>query len=67
MESTGYPQHGAKRIKQKGNMAEEGRKEKPTAKAERTLFYDIHAASCGTIKVKVQTTTRPKTPKPVAF
>lgn len=48
-------------------MAEEGRKEKPTAKAERTLFYDIRAASCGTIKVKVQTTTRPKTPKPVAF
>lgn len=65
-ESTRHPQHRA-RIKQKGNMAGEGGKEKATAKAEGTLCYDTHAASCGTIKAKVQITTRPKTPKPVAF
>lgn len=64
-ESTRHPQH-RDRIKQKGNMAGEG-KEKATAKAEGTLCYDTHAASCGTIKAKVQITTRPKTPKPVAF
>lgn len=66
-ESTGHPQHGTERIKQKGNKAEEGGKEKPTAKAEGTLSYDVHAASCGKINVKVQITMKPKTPKPVAF
>lgn len=48
-------------------MAEEGGKEKPRAKAEGTLSYDIHAASCGKIKVKVQITMRSKTPKPEVF
>lgn len=67
-ESTwGQPQHRANGIKQKGNMAGEGGKEEPTAKAEGTLCYDIQAASWGTIKVKAQITTRPKTPKPGVF